>query len=179
MRISTFDPEFDAGVTVPRQDGVSLAPYRTAQAAAPAQDEADPAIRFKIDAKDILGEGDIKRLRDIAIQSATFKSEMRRLQNRGVTIRFSVARLSPEKGGGTTYGPHRGKQMGVTLDPATVKPGYHILDVYIHEICHIVEEHRELEKRRQDRWSTQYCMNRVQGELGIRLTPDSHQTKGP
>jgi hypothetical protein len=164
-----FQQEKDDAINQPRDGGVStLWHSNTPPAQADASSLPSPEKKFGLTSEQIKTSADLDRLEKIAGTSKTFANVRERLRRKGVTVVRKVERLDPKSGGGRTWGAFRGKQYLTSIDPETVLSGHNVLDVYIHEFGHVVEEH-------DTRWTYQKFLNQVQRELGIRETPDSHK----
>lgn len=145
-----------------RQARVS-APARAA-VSRPSAGEATPEQRFGLRNADVRNRAGLTRLDAIACRSRTFREAQAKLAEKRVNVTVALDSLPPKKGGGTTQGTS--PSYRILLDPKTVADGSSILDVFLHEWGHVLEDEGLVER--------QAFVNAVQAELGIRQTPDSH-----
>jgi len=175
-----FAKEKREAVTAPADAGVSTSPHQNAapprQTASPPSRPrtADPAVTSPYKELKVRSRYECHDMEELARKSATFQREEKVLRKAGVSIDYQVGRLPRQAGGGRTI-PLTSGNFEVKLDPETVKPGHHIFDVFLHEYGHVVEMHRMRVRKVPEKKYYLEFMNQVQRELGLRLTPDTHE----
>ena len=130
---------------------------------------SEPAPRFGLTNDDVQRNGDLKRLHAIARLSRTFRRAEAHLKKKGVRVVRRVEEVNAESGGGRTFGGGTGYR--IIIWPPAVFAGFHVLDVYVHEYGHVVEDHLD--------FTYMQFLNAVQTELGVRQTRDTHTLTNP
>lgn len=126
----------------------------------------DPAEMFGIANDEVTGNVQLGQVRTILETSGVFRTAAAALKSKGITVDVAVGNLPQDSGGGRTFGSKGQRQRGIVLDPAAMKPGIHVVDVYAHEFGHVWEDHGGP--------SADYFMNLVQEDLGVRKTLPTH-----
>jgi len=164
--VTDFPNEVAHFVDGPREEALLLA-RGEARVVDPAA--TSPELRFGIATEDVVNRTGLSRIHGIARLSKTFRQWESRLKRAGIRVRREVDKLPDSTGGGRTAGG--GTSYTIRIWPRIIWAGFHVLDVYVHEWGHIVEENGGE--------SYQRFLNRVQGELGIRITRDTHALESP
>lgn len=172
------DPRFQGekqGAVSPEARGTGTGKFNNAKPAAPPAG-ADPFKAPPYNELQLRNGADCRHLEDIvAERSPTFRKHLAKLKKRGATVRYDVDRLPVEAGGGRTYPSPDRLQYLILIDPATLAPGYHLVDVFLHEHGHVAEYDRvKFERAKEGKYYLEF-MHAVQRELGLRETPDSHK----
>lgn len=176
-----FAAEKQDAVSGPARAAASTAPL-TNQPAVPATRPPakglDPRITPPYSKLQVRSRYECEEMEKLASASKTFSDHLAKLAQHHRTVDYLVQPLDPAAGGGSTDPAPNGYRM--TIDPETLYPGFHVFEVFLHEHGHVAGMlRRELTGAREGTYYMTFS-NKVQAELGLRVSPDTHllpQTK--
>lgn len=181
-----FQSEKEQHVGAPARDARSTAPLRVPlPARAPIPTSIDqpgarsPFTLVPYATLRVRSRYECEEMAELAANSATFARHQAKLAENRVEVDYNIAKLPADAGGGRTDLPANGKTYQITIDPETIRPNWHVFEVFLHEHGHVAERVRIVfEGAREGKYYLEF-MNRVQLELGLRRSPDSHEDAKP
>ncbi len=173
-----FAAEKQDAVSGPARAATSTAPFankpavRVAPAPTQQAEGLDPRVTPPYSKLEVRSRYECDEMEKLASASKTFSDHIANLEKHHRTVDYLVQPLDPAAGGGSTEPAPNGYRM--TIDPETLYPGFHVFEVFLHEHGHIAGMLRkELTGAREGKYYMTFS-NKVQAELGLRLSPDTH-----